>query len=120
LRENFELDLFNSKRSIFIFIAITILILIYNIFIKYQIYNDIKTKRVQEIKATVLNQYIKQKGAKKHTVDGWSAIGKAGMVAEIKKICPNAKESALKDKYMQHYLDFAVQFASDSGNVPSC
>jgi hypothetical protein len=58
--------------------------------------------------------------AKKHTVDGWSAIGKAGMVAEIKKICPNAKESALKDKYMQHYLDFAVQFASDSGNVPSC
>jgi competence protein ComEC len=68
LRENFELDLFNSKRSIFIFIAITILILIYNIFIKYQIYNDIKTKRVQEIKATVLNQYIKQKGAKKYTV----------------------------------------------------
>jgi len=58
--------------------------------------------------------------AKKHTVDQWGAIGKAGMAAEIKKICPSAGDKAVKDKYMQHYLDFATQFASDSGNVPSC
>jgi len=57
---------------------------------------------------------------KKHTQDEWKAIGVNGLKDEIKKICPNVDDSALKDKYLQHYLDFAVDFASDSGNVPSC
>ena len=58
--------------------------------------------------------------AKKHTVDEWKAIGVAGMAQEIKKICPNASDDALKEKFLKHYLDFAEEFASDSGNVPSC
>jgi len=58
--------------------------------------------------------------AKKHTQDEWKAIGVAGMKAEIKKLCPSAPEKALKDKYLQHYLDFSINYASDSGNVPSC
>jgi hypothetical protein len=40
--------------------------------------------------------------------------------AEIKKICPKAKDKALKSKYMKDYYDFFHDFASDSGNVPSC
>ena len=58
--------------------------------------------------------------AKKHTQDEWKAIGVAGMAKEIKTLCPKAEDKALKDKYLQHYLDFSINYASDSGNVPSC
>jgi hypothetical protein len=58
--------------------------------------------------------------AKKHTVDEWKAIGVAGMAKEIKTLCPSAPDNALKEKFLQHYLDFSINFASDSGNVPSC
>jgi len=58
--------------------------------------------------------------AKKHTQDEWDAIGVKGMSKEIKKICPNVTKKALKAKYMEDYLDFAHDFASDSGSVPSC
>jgi len=59
--------------------------------------------------------------AAKHTQDEWTAIEKSGKMAdEIKKICPNVKAKALKAKYLKDYYDFAHDFASDSGNVPSC
>ena len=59
--------------------------------------------------------------AKKHTQDEWSAIEKAGKIKEeIKKICPKASDDALKDKYLENYFDFFYNFASDSGNIPSC
>jgi len=58
--------------------------------------------------------------AGKHTQDEWTEIGTAGMAAEIKKICPSVKDKALKEKYLQHYFDFFNEYASDSGNVPSC
>lgn len=58
--------------------------------------------------------------AGKHTQAGWQAIGVAGIAAEIKKFCPNAKDSAFKEKYLEHYYDFVFSFASDSGNVPAC
>jgi len=54
----------------------------------------------------------------KHTQDEWKAIQGAGKFAEeAAKICPGVK---LKDKYVPHIYDFAYEFASDSGNVPSC
>ena len=56
--------------------------------------------------------------AKKHTQDEWKSIGENGLADEIKKLCPNAKP--LKKKYLKDVLDFAIQYASDSGNVPSC
>jgi len=57
--------------------------------------------------------------AKKHTQEEWTTIFKAGNLnAEIKKICPKAKP--LKKKYVKHVYDFLNNFASDSGNVPSC
>ena len=58
--------------------------------------------------------------ASKHTQEEWQSIGSAGVAAEIKVICPKAKDSALKDKYLEHYYDFFFEYASDSGNIPAC
>ena len=59
--------------------------------------------------------------AKKHTQDEWKAIEKAGKIKdEIKKICPKTTDDALKDKYLENYFDFFYNYASDSGNIPSC
>ena len=59
--------------------------------------------------------------AAKHTQGEWEEINEAGKLAdEIKKICPSVKDKALKGKYVPHYYDFFFNFASDSGNVPSC
>lgn len=57
--------------------------------------------------------------AKKHTQAEWKAIQAAGKLNdELIKFCPNAKP--LKDSYVEHVYDFLYNFASDSGNVPSC
>lgn len=57
--------------------------------------------------------------AKKHTQSEWSAIQKSeGLNAELSKLCPKAKP--LKEKYVPHVYDFLYNYASDSGNVPSC
>ncbi len=59
--------------------------------------------------------------AGKHTQDEWSEINDAGdLASEIKDICPNAQDKALKGKYLPHYFDFFHEYANDSGNVPSC
>ena len=59
--------------------------------------------------------------AGKHTQGEWSDINAAGkMASEIKTICPNVGDKALKEKYINHYFDFFNEYASDSGNVPSC
>jgi hypothetical protein len=59
------------------------------------------------------------KMAAKHTQMEWE-MAKDNLAEEIKNICPNAKDSALKEKYLPHYFDFFYEYASDSGNVPSC
>ena len=57
--------------------------------------------------------------AAKHTQDEWDEInGAGGIAAEIKTICPNV--DSVKEKYVPHFYDFFKEFASDSGNVPSC
>ncbi len=57
--------------------------------------------------------------AKKHTQEEWTTIFKAGNLnGELKKICPKAKP--LKKRYLKDVYDFLDNFASDSGNVPSC
>ncbi|MDX1808736.1 MAG: cytochrome C [Sulfurospirillaceae bacterium] len=57
--------------------------------------------------------------AKKHTQGEWTAIYKAGKLNdELKKLCPKAKP--LRDKYIKDVYDFLNNYASDSGNVPSC
>ena len=39
---------------------------------------------------------------------------------EIIKICPNVKAGDVKENLLEHIMDFSIEFASDSGNVPSC
>ncbi len=59
--------------------------------------------------------------AAKHTQAEWEKIMEEGkMAAEIKAICPDVKDKALKEKYIPHYFDFSYEYAKDSGNVPSC
>jgi len=59
--------------------------------------------------------------AGKHTQGEWEEINSSANIAnEIKTICPSVKDKALKEKYLQHYFDFFKEYASDSGNVPSC
>ena len=59
------------------------------------------------------------KFAAKHTQDEWAKINESGkMGEEIKTICPKATK--YKDKYAKDIFDFANEYASDSGNVPSC
>ncbi len=61
------------------------------------------------------------KMASKHTQDEWSSIQEGGKMAdEIKALCPSVGDKSLKGKYMEHYFDFFNEYASDSGNVPSC
>ena len=58
------------------------------------------------------------KFAQKHTQDEWEAINGAGKFAEeAAKICPGVE---LKDAWVPHLYDFSYEYASDSGNVPSC
>ena len=63
------------------------------------------------------------KFARKHTQDEWEKIKGAGKFRdEIVKICPKAVKAAgkLKEKYLNDVYDFSYEYASDSGNVPSC
>jgi hypothetical protein len=56
-----------------------------------------------------------------HTQDEWEAIHSAGKLKdEILNICPKATGKPVKDSFMDHYFDFFYNYASDSGNVPSC
>lgn len=61
------------------------------------------------------------KFAVKHTQEEWKQIKADGKgEAEIMKICPKVKAGEIKDTQIEHILDFSIEFASDSGNVPSC
>ena len=60
------------------------------------------------------------KFAIKHTQDEWEKIKEAGKFGdEVVKICPKSA-GKLKSKYENDIYDFSYEFASDSGNVPSC
>ncbi|PLY05902.1 MAG: cytochrome C [Arcobacter sp.] len=61
------------------------------------------------------------KFAAKHTQDEWAAVkDPAKFKEEFIKICPDVKESDIKDKWIPHIYDFSYEYANDSGNVPSC
>ena len=61
------------------------------------------------------------KFALKHTQAEWRQIKADGKAeAEIMKICPNVKAGDIKEALLDHVMDFSIEFASDSGNVPSC
>ena len=57
--------------------------------------------------------------AAKHSQDEWTEISEAGnLESEIQTLCPGTGD--IKDKFLPHLYDFFNEYASDSGNVPSC
>jgi hypothetical protein len=77
-----------------------------------------KGKKIYMKKLKAACGFSGAKFATKHTQDEWEKIKGAGKFQdEVAKICSGAK---LKDKYVNDVYDFAYEFASDSGNVPSC
>jgi hypothetical protein len=59
--------------------------------------------------------------AAKHTQDEWEKINEAGKFKEeIGVICPKVNLDKIKDSWIDDIYDFSYEFASDSGNVPSC
>ena len=57
--------------------------------------------------------------AKKHTQDEWTKIVEDNnLSAEITAICGD--KASVKEKRLKDLGDFVIEFASDSGNVPSC
>ena len=57
----------------------------------------------------------------KHTKKEWRKIKASGKFeAEVIKICPNVKAGELSESVQEHIIDFSIEFANDSGNVPSC
>lgn len=61
------------------------------------------------------------KFAAKHSQEEWKELKTSGKFeAEVIKICPNVKAGDLSDSVQEHIIDFVIEFANDSGNVPSC
>ncbi|MGM0519136.1 MAG: cytochrome C [Campylobacterota bacterium] len=61
------------------------------------------------------------KFAAKHSQQEWQNIKDNGnFKKEFMKICPNVKQSDIKDGWVPHLFDFSYEYANDSGNVPSC
>jgi len=63
--------------------------------------------------------------AAKHTQDEWSEAKDNGELGKVMtEACPAGKDffdgKKFKKKYSTHLYDFVNDFASDSGNVPSC
>jgi len=77
-----------------------------------------KGKKLYQKKMKAACGFSGAKFAAKHTQAEWEKINGAGKFAEESaKLCPGVK---LKAKYVPDVYDFAHEFASDSGNVPSC
>ena len=61
------------------------------------------------------------KFAAKHSQEEWKALKASGKFEEeVIKICPNVKAGDLSQSVQENIIDFAIEFANDSGNVPSC
>lgn len=60
--------------------------------------------------------------AKKLTQIEWKTANSEGKLMEkIAEFCPEGADlEGVKDKYLPHIYDFLFNYASDSGNVPSC
>ncbi len=63
--------------------------------------------------------------AAKHTQDEWTEAKEDGKLSEVMtEACPAGKDffdsSKFKKKFAPHLFDFVNDFASDSGNIPSC
>jgi hypothetical protein len=61
------------------------------------------------------------KFAAKHSQEEWKQIKETGKFeAEVINICPNVKAGDLSKSVQDNIIEFSIEFANDSGNVPSC
>ena len=78
----------------------------------------------QKLYSKLLKDPCDMTGAKfaaKHSQEEWKALKTAGKFeAEVIKICPKVKAGELSESVQENIIDFAIEFANDSGNVPSC
>ena len=78
----------------------------------------------QKLFSKLLKEPCGMTGAKfaaKHSQNEWKEIKASGKFeAEVIKICPNVKAGILSESVQEHIIDFSIEFANDSGNVPSC
>lgn len=86
-------------------------------------------KKGQKIYLKTLKSKLHMNGVKfasLHTVDEWSQLFEnkgEGFIKEFSKDYPNSAKVLHKKniwKKLQHVRDFAIEYGSDSGNVPSC
>ena len=61
------------------------------------------------------------KFAAKHSQEEWKALKESGKFEEeLIKIWPSVKAGDVKESLQEHIIDFSIEFANDSGNVPAC
>lgn len=84
----------------------------------------------QKLYQKVFKEKVGMTGAKfaaEHTQAEWKELfanGGAKFIEEYSKKYPNMesyfKGDTFKTKHMEHIRDFCIEYAKDSGNVPSC
>ncbi len=78
----------------------------------------------QKLFSKLLKDPCGMTGAKftaKHSQEEWKALKESGKFEEeLIKICPNVKAGDVKESLQEHIIDFSIEFANDSGNVPAC
>ena len=78
----------------------------------------------QKLFSKLLKEPCGMTGAKfaaKHSQEEWKALKESGKFEEeMVKICPNVKAGDIKESLQEHIIDFSIEFANDSGNVPAC
>ena len=84
-----------------------------------------KGKRIYIKKLKEVCGYTGAVFAAKHTQDEWTEAKEDGKLGEVMiEACPAGKDffesSKFKKKFSPHLFDFVNDFASDSGNIPSC
>jgi hypothetical protein len=78
----------------------------------------------QKLFSKLLKEPCGMTGAKfaaKHSQEEWKALKESGKFEEeLIKICPSVKAGDIKESLQEHIIDFSIEFANDSGNVPAC
>ena len=78
----------------------------------------------QKLFSKLLKEPCGMTGAKfaaKHSQEEWKALKESGKFEEeLIKICPSVKAGDVKESLQEHIIDFSIEFANDSGNVPAC
>ncbi|SFV50604.1 hypothetical protein MNB_SM-7-1133 [hydrothermal vent metagenome] len=84
-----------------------------------------KGKRIYQKKLKSVCGFSGAVFAQKHTQDEWQEAKDNGELGKVMtEACPAGadffKSEKFKKKFSKHLYDFVHDFASDSGNIPSC